>query len=279
MMIDILLATYNGANFLEQQIDSIFNQSVSGWRIIAHDDGSNDRTLEILLSFQSRFPEKLRVIQDGIKFGSAKENFVHLISYSTADYVMFCDQDDVWLPHKIEVTYTKMKTIEDKDRHTPCIVHTDLTVVNHALEVIHPSMFSYQCLPKKLYIVHFILVQNFVTGCTMLVNRAAINCSLPVASSAIMHDWWIAAHVLLSGGKIELISQATILYRQHANNSVGSKKITVFYYLKQLMNVKKVFNTYSPVFNQSKDLGFRCYSCFVFMKVIMIITRILVCRK
>ncbi|MCL4556939.1 MAG: glycosyltransferase family 2 protein [Gammaproteobacteria bacterium] len=278
-MIDILLATYNGAQFLEQQLDSIFNQSVSGWRIIAHDDGSNDCTLDILLSFQSRFPEKLRVIQDNIKFGSAKENFVHLIGYATADYVMFCDQDDVWLPHKIEVTYTKMKAIEDKDRHIPCIVHTDLTVVNQALEVIHPSMFSYQCLPQTFYMAHFILVQNFVTGCTMLVNRAAIHCALPVAPSAIMHDWWIAARVLLSGGKIELIPQATILYRQHANNSVGSKKITAFYYLKQLTNVKNVFNAYSPVFNQSKDLGFRCYVCFIFMNAIMITSRILLCRK
>jgi len=94
-MIEILLATYNGEKFLQEQLDSILHQTFQDWRIVAHDDGSTDATLEILQQFQLEHPSKIHILDDGLSFGSARDNFEHLMKHAAADYIMLCDQDDV----------------------------------------------------------------------------------------------------------------------------------------------------------------------------------------
>ncbi|MGO3738692.1 MAG: glycosyltransferase family 2 protein [Marinomonas foliarum] len=226
-MIQILLATYNGAKYLEAQLDSLLAQTCKRWTLIAHDDGSNDHTLDILRAYQLNYPDVIEILEDGLTFGNARDNFTHLLGASTAEYVMFCDQDDVWLPDKIEKTLHKMQASEGLHPSLPVVVHTDLEVVDESLCSIAPSMFEYQGLEKSIKSLLQILAKNSVTGCTMMMNRQAITVSLPILPSAVMHDWWIAAMVIKYQGVVEFIDELLIHYRQHSGNSVGAKKNSI----------------------------------------------------
>jgi glycosyltransferase involved in cell wall biosynthesis len=223
-MIQILLATYNGEKYLAELLDSLVSQTYQSWELLVHDDGSVDKTFDILLGYQENYPDRIKILDDGLVMGNARDNFTYLLTLSTADYVMFCDQDDVWLPDKIEKTFRKMQELEYKHDNLPILVHTDLMIVDESLACIAPSMFDYQGLNKSTKGLLQALAKNSVTGCTMMVNRQAILASTPILPSAIMHDWWMAASVIKVGGLVEFIDESLIQYRQHSVNSVGAKK-------------------------------------------------------
>lgn len=119
-MVEILMATYNGDRYLESQINSIISQTDRDWRLLVHDDGSTDNTKEILDRF-SHIDQRIFVIEDGIRFGSAGENFMHLIKYASADYIMFSDQDDVWDCRKIELMKSVMQS---RFAESPVVVYS-----------------------------------------------------------------------------------------------------------------------------------------------------------
>ena len=114
-MIDILMATYNGETYLREQIDSILRQSNTDWRLIIRDDCSTDSTVRIIQEYQAQYPDKFVLIQADTPSGSAQNNFFQLIRYwqqhGGAEYVMFADQDDVWLRNKIQITLYNMKVL------------------------------------------------------------------------------------------------------------------------------------------------------------------------
>lgn len=223
-MIQILLATYNGEKYLADLLDSLVAQTFQSWELLVHDDGSVDKTFDILLGYQKRYSDRIKILDDGLVMGNARDNFSHLLTISTADYVMFCDQDDVWLPDKIEKTFHKMQELEHWHGSLPILVHTDLMVVDESLACIAPSMFDYQGLNKSTKGLLQVLAKNSVTGCTMMVNRQAILVSTPILPTAIMHDWWMTANVVKFGGVVEFVDEVLIKYRQHSVNSVGAKK-------------------------------------------------------
>lgn len=245
MNIDILLATYNGGKYIDEQLDSILAQTYTEWYLIVHDDGSTDNTLDIIKYYQNLYPEKIQIINDGVRCGGAKENFAHLMRFSTAPYIMFCDQDDVWLPNKIECTFDKLLEIEKKKPGIPILVHSDLMVVDEELNILSDSMFTSQRLPKQILSTNQLLVQNNITGCTVVINRQALLVSLPIPDVAIMHDWWIACKVLQNKGVIFFVDNALINYRQHSNNTVGSTDINYLY-------IMKIFNIYFSYFKLKK---------------------------
>ncbi|MDX2007810.1 MAG: glycosyltransferase family 2 protein [Meiothermus sp.] len=221
--VEILLATYNGAKYLEAQLESLFSQTFQHWRILARDDGSSDGTVEILRDFVERYPQRLEIIKDGQLGLGAKGNFARLMQHSRAPYVMFCDQDDIWLPNKIEQTLGAMLTLEATiGRQTPILVCTDLAVVDGNLQAIAPSLAAYQHLePASGQPWKKLLVQNFVTGCTVMINQALCERAMPIPPEAKMHDWWLG---LVAGvfGHLEYIPTATLLYRQHGSNDTGA---------------------------------------------------------
>lgn len=268
------MATYNGGLYLKEQLDSILAQSFNDFCLIVHDDGSVDNTLEIILEYANRFPEKIYLIDDGIKTGSARDNFFHLLGHSQAKYVMFSDQDDIWLPDKISKCMVLMNKLESEFPNLPIVVHTDLIVVDKTLNVISKSMFNYQKLPRSSNCLLDILVQNSVTGCAMLVNRTAVSCSLPFNNHAAMHDWWIAASCIKAGGFVEFIEEPTIMYRQHDSNIIGSKEISLRYFLFKLFNVFDLFRGYLIMYYQAKaiDSSVSMHNIF-FYKVKNIIKR------
>ena len=122
----ILMATYNGSKYLPHQIDSILKQHYTNWTLYVQDDLSTDNTPEILAAYAKR-DARIKVVDNQEKLG-AKRNFMTLMEKVEADYYMFSDQDDEWLPEKILVTMKKMMEEENEAPEKPVIVHTDLLV-------------------------------------------------------------------------------------------------------------------------------------------------------
>lgn len=222
-MIDILLATYNGADYLREQIESILEQECHEWRILARDDGSTDNTLEILQEYANRHPEKIEIIKGANNIGAIK-SFSELMAISTSPYIAFCDQDDVWKREKLSIMLEAAKQIEAENGvDFPVLVHSDLEVVTATLDIIYPSFWHYQGINQLRNSLENLLVENTVTGCATLFNRALLTCAFPVHEKAYMHDYWLALTAAATG-KIVSLSEPQIKYRQHGKNTLGAKK-------------------------------------------------------
>ena len=234
--IAILLATYNGGSYVSEQIESILEQTYEDWMLYIHDDGSKDNTVEIVKSYEKKYPEKI-VVLDGPSTGGAKTNFLYLFREVEAPFYMCCDQDDVWLSDKIEITKNEMDNLVRGDENKPCLVFTELCVVDGDLQVIAEKMSDYQGLDCKKVTFNRALIQNVVTGCTMMVNRVLRDelSKIEDFDGVLMHDWW-ATLVATRFGKVAYIETATILYRQHGNNGVGATNAASFVYkLKRML--------------------------------------------
>jgi len=230
MMITILMATFNGEKYIDEQIQSILSQSVDNWKLIIQDDCSTDSTVRIIQKYLVKYPDKITIVQRQSPSRSAKTNFISMLEMAKSDYVMTCDQDDIWLPNKVELTLKKMRDMEcEYGKDIPLLVHTDLKVVNENLEVVAESMFRYQNLDSRRISFNNLLVQNIVTGCTMMFNRPLLNLADNVPDESIMHDWWFAL-VAAAFGKIGFVKEPTILYRQHRSNEIGAKDVRSFLY-------------------------------------------------
>lgn len=227
----ILLATYNGEKYIKEMVDSIIKQDYTDWHLILSDDSSSDSTPEILDSYAEKYPEKITHYKSGIRFGNAQNHFMHLLDkHHDAPYIMFCDQDDVWHSDKVGKTLAKMK--ETETAGAPALVHTDLVVVDGALNKISDSFCKHSKLKGNRLELNHLLVQNVVTGCTLMMNRelAELSCSKPLPKEAMMHDWWVAI-ICSVFGKSAFLNYSTMDYRQHGNNTVGAKNVTSPSYL------------------------------------------------
>ena len=233
----ILLATYNGEKYIEEMVESILSQDYSNWQLVLSDDMSKDRTPAILDRYAQQYPDRITHYRSGLHFGNAQGHFLHLLSqFSDAPYIMFCDQDDVWHPDKISKTLGKMKEIEKSG--LPALVHTDLRVVDGSLQEMGPSFLTYSGIRGDRLDLKQLLVQNVVTGCTVMLNGALAtlaNTHKP-EGKILMHDWWLAL-IASSLGTIGFLNEATIDYRQHGNNTVGAKDTkSLAYILKKIRN-------------------------------------------
>jgi len=246
-IISVYMATYHGDKYLKQQIDSIFTQSNQDWQLLIRDDGSSDNTISIIQDYMARYPGRIRLIADKQRHLGASLNFGQLLEYTDTEYIMFSDQDDVWLPNKIELTLDAMKAAEQIYHDRPVLIHTDLKVVDFDLNTIADSMWSYQKLfPDIGNDLNKIMAQNVVTGCTMIINRKARDVSIPIPAEAIMYDWWVALNVARFG-KIVYLSLPSIFYRQHSENKIGAKKakrINVANFLKKLYHLRKLLSAH-----------------------------------
>ena len=242
-MIDILMATYNGEKYIQEQIESIISQTYTKWRLYIRDDGSVDGTVQIVDKYVHQYPEKIIRVEHKDYKKSAKLNFAELIYNSDGDYIMCCDQDDIWVSTKIELTLNKMKILEKQyGKKTVLLVHTDLKVVNENLHEISNSMFKMQKLDKKATTLNKLVVQNSITGCTMMFNKELKKRITRMPNEMIMHDWWIGL-IASSFGHIGFVDMPTILYRQHNSNAVGVKNVTTLKYMfkkyKEIESMKK----------------------------------------
>ena len=225
--VQILMAVYNGEQYLREQIESIRNQTYGHWELLVSDDCSSDGSLAILREYEA-MDQRIHVVLDGERYGGAKRHFMALIRLATADYVMTCDQDDVWDEDKVELTLVAMRNYEQIRVGKPLLVCTDLRVVDQNLAQLSPSFLSYSGMDASKLTMGYFLASCVVTGCTMMLNAPALElCQETVNEDAlIMHDWW-ASLVVAAFGEVIHLDRATISYRQHGDNSVGADRFTV----------------------------------------------------
>ncbi|CAM2876264.1 rhamnosyltransferase [Streptococcus acidominimus] len=217
MKVNIVMSTYNGEKYLADQINSIQKQTFKDWHLFIRDDGSSDNTPSIIREIAQK-DSRVHFINDGQdeNYGVIK-SFYHLVKHTSADYYFFSDQDDVWLPEKMEVT---LKRAQNEASNTPLLVYTDLTVVNENLEVLQESMIKAQSHHANTELVQE-LTENTVTGGTMMINKALAD-KWQVYEDLLMHDWYLAL-LAAAFGKLVYIDKPTQLYRQHDTNVLGAR--------------------------------------------------------
>lgn len=220
--ITIVMATYNGETYIEEQICSILKNGFKDFVIHVHDDGSTDATRNILRRLSLEYPDKVCFFANEENKGVIR-NFMDGAYATDSPYVMFCDQDDVWLPDKLSKTLKKMKELEGRNgENMPQVVFTDAKVVDKELGEVHPSFHRNSHLDTEKTDLPHLLMENKLIGCTMMINAAMVK-RLSVAPKALrMHDWWIGL-IAAALGDIDYLPEATLLYRQHEKNVVGSK--------------------------------------------------------
>lgn len=217
--VDILMATYNGERFVGEQIESIQRQTYRNWRLLVSDDCSTDGTLDVVRPYAAE-DQRISVVSEGVRHGGAKENFFALMEFSTAPFFMFCDQDDVWLPGKVE---SEVQALADTDPAVPTAVYTDMRVVDNDLHEIAPSFLDQERNRDIQGDLKRMLSISCVAGCTMFGNAALRDLVNGTdCSDALMHDWWLAIIASSCGGMLYL-DESTVLYRQHGDNEVGAE--------------------------------------------------------
>jgi len=225
------MATFNGDAFLKQQLDSICMQDAS-CNLVVRDDGSSDSTVEMLSSYASTHANILVLTDQHANLGvcgNFNELLIEAEKCASNRYFLLADQDDVWSADKLKNQLSLMKEMEKMYPEQAMLVHSDLAVVDHDLNTIDLSMMRYQGIQhERLKPLRVLLTQNFVTGCTVLVNRHLLELALPLPGDALMHDWWLALCAVVFG-HIGYIDKPLVKYRQHGNNEVGAKAIGDFF--------------------------------------------------
>lgn len=251
--VTVLLAAYNSEGYIGELLDSLLGQTYEDFRILVCDDLSKDKTRRIIDSYAAK-DERVRVFEAGTQSGGAQNNFFRLLlACPDSDYIMFCDDDDVWLPHKIKTTLEHMQELEGEyGKSTPLLVHGDVSVVDDKLNVIAKSLFEYEGLSCERTSLRELLAQNNITGCTVMINRALRNLIHEQPESSVMHDWWLGL-CASAFGKIGVIKEPLMLYRQHGDNQVGAYNASSFGdSLKRLFNNERNKKIYSQMFAQAK---------------------------
>lgn len=222
-LVTIVLSTFNGERYLAEQLDSICNQTYSNWHVRLRDDGSTDATPQIIAEVVRQNPKRFSLEPDSGKNLGVVASYSTLLGQAVTQYILLSDQDDVWLPNKIEATLAAMRAAEKQfGSTTPLLVHTDLQVVNQRLEPVAPSFWQYRQLdPYSGIQLPRLLTQNVVTGCTTMINSALAKLAAPFPNGVAMHDWWLALVASLFG-QVVAVAESTMLYRQHTANSVGA---------------------------------------------------------
>lgn len=212
-MIDILMATYNGERFVAEQIDSILAQTYTDWCLICHDDGSTDRTVDIIRQYAAR-DQRILLIEDTHQLHDVALNFIHLLSYSNSDFVMFCDQDDIWLPDKVEQMY---KTIAMRDQAVPQVVYSNAYLWSAEQGIIaNRNTLTYPTTLRQL-----LFLNTGIQGAASIFNASMRQIMQKHLDFYAMHDH----PLLLAGitmGQVTYIDKPLMYYRQHADNVTGN---------------------------------------------------------
>lgn len=242
-MVTILMATYNGEKYICQQLDSILNQTYRKFKLIIRDDGSIDDTVTIIKNYIKK-DNRISLIE-GINVG-LNANFAILLKKAVVDEnskIMFCDQDDVWLPEKIEISLNVLNALEDKYGHSvPLLVYCNRQYVDAENRYMN---FSIDYKTDNLW---SLLAVNNIYGCTMMFNYSLGKMLIPMPSYVYVYDAYVA---LMAGlfGKIKFINKKLIRYRQHKQNFTGG--MNNFSIINKLKNYNRDNMVYEKYIKQS----------------------------
>lgn len=223
MKLSVAMCTYNGAEFLPAQLESILSQSRPPDEIVICDDRSTDETVTLLKQFKSASSVPTKIHTNEKNLGSVK-NFEHAISLCSGDVIALSDQDDVW-------RHDKLQLIEDAFRQNPTagLVFSDAEIVDENLKPLNRSMWNevgFDAHKRKLVATGRaleVLIHGWtVTGATMAFRSGFTKLSLPIPNGiAMIHDGWIALTIAAVAG-VRMIEEPLIKYRQHERQQIGA---------------------------------------------------------
>lgn len=216
----IIMAVYNGERYLSEQIDSLLKNTYQNFTLHIFDDKSTDQSAKIIADYEQRYPKQIIGHRNAKNHGVIR-NFLEGTRIMDADYYMFCDQDDVWYPDKIQHTLHHMEAVETQTPSQPVVVFGDATVVDEHLKEIAPSFQKQSGYQTDHIDLPHLLMENKLIGCTIMFNRSLRNLLSEYPNEIRMHDWWIA---LLGAafGTVSYLEEPLLLYRQHGRNIVGN---------------------------------------------------------
>lgn len=264
------MATYNGEKYLREQIDSLLAQTYQDWKLYIHDDGSVDSTIEIVSDYCAKYANKIVVMQDQMKHRGPAQSFLWLLEQVDAEYYMFCDQDDVWLPNKVEISY---KTLAECSSYLPAMAFSDLCVTDDKLNIIANSMWNYGRI-DKLIGTKYLYCVPLVTGCTIILNKLGRDVTLVHKGDKAMHDIVVSLSIVANEGQYIPIFSPLIYYRQHSNNVLGIKPFntSIFSRFKSLKKIVRESLEYYKVAHRIIKVPFFKYLylrilCFIRVRV------------
>lgn len=199
-LVSVCIASYNGQEYIQEQIDSILSQIGNNDEIIISDDGSTDYTLDIIRKINDR---RITLVSNTKRNGIIG-NFENALVHASGKYIFLCDQDDIWLPHKYKRMLEELKTYD--------LVHSDSIVTNESLDTIYPSF--YEIYKNGTGIIKNIVKSTYF-GSHMAFKKEILEYALPFpATDEIGHDLWIGIVTELVG-KVSFIDDKLLLYRRH----------------------------------------------------------------
>lgn len=233
----ILMSTYNGERYLEDQINSILKQSYKNWDLYIRDDGSSDNTINIIKRYAIKHAN-VHIISDSILHRGVTGSFMYLLGNVNADFYLFCDQDDIWLPDKIQISVSEALRLPEDN---PILIVTDLIIVDQNLNKLKDSMWETLHITSIKDNPNYLQVATMYTGCTMMLNNECKNLLLSNSiPNGLIHDQYTVLTVYKYNGIIKTIGIPTILYRQHNNNVLGvSVKNVVFNKIRRILQTIK----------------------------------------
>ena len=260
--IAILMATYNGEKYLHQQIDSIISQTNKDWTLFVHDDGSSDNTKDILKDYSAKYDDV--VLLDYPSQGGSCKNFMSMLESVESEYYMFCDQDDVWLENKIDVTLNYIKLEEVIDSSKAIVAFTDLYVVDSKLNVICESFWKYSGIyPSRVHSFSDLAQTTLMTGCTMMFNDNMKKLIRYPYNKAEMHDSWISACAYRYGATVIPICKSLMYYRQHGENVLGAVGAETYNVKYKLCNFFSMFQVNLKRYLMLRSLGYGSFIKFL----------------
>ena len=248
--IDILMATYNGEKYLAEQLDSIINQTYHNWNLLIRDDSSTDRTLEIIQDYQKK-DNRIKLLKDNKGNLGIVKNFEELLKNSESEFIMFSDQDDIWVENKLDMYLKMIEKIKNKG----FMIHSDAILFDkNKSNILKDTFISKKAINKGLENVFF---NYFVQGATILISKEIKNFILPFPKEVYLHDRYIHLISELFFERI-FVNKALIYYRQHGDNQIGAKNTIRELLLKRYFDerdrqlIKIIYNKYGSLLTEDK---------------------------
>ena len=248
--IDILMATYNGEKYLVEQLDSIINQTYHNWNLLIRDDNSTDKTLEIIQNYHKK-DKRIKILKDNKGNLGIVRNFEELLKSSESEFIMFSDQDDIWVENKLDMYLKMIEKIKNKG----FMIHSDAILFDkNKSNILKDTFISKKAINKGLENVFF---NYFVQGATILISKEIKNFILPFPKEVYLHDRYIHLISELFFERI-FVNKALIYYRQHGDNQIGAKNTVRELLSKRYFDerdrqlIKVIYNKYGSLLTEDK---------------------------
>lgn len=230
--ISVILASFNGAKYIDQQIDSILNQENLPDEIIICDDKSTDDTIIQLNKYQ-HIPQ-IKVYANEQNLGVI-ENFKRGVKLAKqGNWIVFSDQDDIWLPEKLNLLSCAMAVLDNG--LTPALIYSDLALIDKNNVKLPLSFWESQKIYPPKINLQKLLFGNIVSGCTVIINRSMADEFLKMNNSQFLHDEWLTL-IAYTIGKVRFLEQRLVLYRQHESNLTFSEKYRTWHFLDHIYDI------------------------------------------